>query len=160
MSDDISPPATFEPPAGFQQRWRRGFVGQIGPLYHRQDGENVTLGFHVEEHHTNGLSNAHGGMLMSFADMAWGQVISVEMSYHWVTVRLSCDFMAGAHLGDWVEGGSEVLSREGGLYIVRGRIWSGARTLVTGTGVFKALSPRKPLPGERAYAAAEGARLE
>ena len=34
---------------------------------------------------------------------------------------------------------------------MRGRIWTGERTLMTGTGIFKALSPRKPRPGEIAY---------
>jgi len=154
MSDDVPAPPAFEPPPGYTLRsWRRGFVNQIGPLYQRQEGENSTLGFRVEDHHTNGLKNAHGGMLMSFADMAWGLVVSVETSHYWVTVRLSCDFLAAAHLGDWVEGGADVLSREGGLYVVRGRVWVGERTLMSGTGVFKPLQARAPLPGERAYIA-------
>lgn len=150
MSDDESAP--FEAPQGYQAlEWRRGFVHQIGPLYRRHDGERTTMGFRVEAHNTNGMSNAHGGMLMSFADMAWGHIVSVETSSYWVTVRLTCDFLSSAHLGEWVEGGGEVLSREGGLYVVRGRVWSGERELVTGTGVFKAIQKREPRPGEKAF---------
>jgi acyl-coenzyme A thioesterase PaaI-like protein len=42
------------------------------------------------------MTNAHGGMLMSFADMAWGHVVSVETSSYWVTVRLTLDFLSSA----------------------------------------------------------------
>lgn len=151
MSDDESAP--FEAPEGYKAlEWRRGFVHQIGPLYRRIVGETTTMGFRVEPHTTNGMSNAHGGMLMSFADMAWGHIVSVETSSYWVTVRLTCDFLSSAHLGDWVEGAGEVLSRADGLYIVRGRVWTGDRALMAGTGIFKAIQKREPRPGERAYA--------
>lgn len=152
MSDDVAPPTGFEiPPNYVLLDWRKGFGRQIGPLYRAVDGDAAQMAFRVEEYHTNGAANAHGGMLMSFADMAWGQYVSIELSSFWVTVRLLCDFLSSAHLGEWVEGGGEVLSRDEGLYVVRGRIWTGARTLMTGTGVFKAMSPRPPRPGERAY---------
>ncbi len=132
---------------------RRGFVRQIGPLYRRYEGGVSTMGFRVEDHTTNGLRNAHGGMLMSFADMAWGHVVSVETSSFWVTIRLTCDFLASAHLGDWVEGAGETLSRDGGVYVVRGRVWAGDRLLMTGTGVFKPIQKREARPGENAYVA-------
>jgi acyl-coenzyme A thioesterase PaaI-like protein len=152
MSDDVATPAQFEIPEGYVALdWRRGFVRQIGPLYRRVRGGEVTMGFRVEDHHTNGMKNAHGGMLMTFADMSWGHVVSVETSSYWVTVRLTCDFLSSAHTGDWVEGGGDVLSTSDGLYIVRGRVWSGGATLMTGTGVFKPIQRRDPRPGEKAY---------
>lgn len=154
MSDDLAPPAALEIPEGFHPLdLRRGFPREIGPLYRRDQAGVFTMGFRVEERHTNGMKNAHGGMLMSFADMAWGHVVSVELSSYWVTVRLTCDFLSSAHIGDWVEGGGEVLSTEDGLYVVRGRVWAGERVLMTGTGLFKAIQRRDPRPGERAYVA-------
>jgi acyl-coenzyme A thioesterase PaaI-like protein len=90
-------------------------------------------------------------MLMSFADMAWGRIISLRKSYSWVTVRLNCDFLSGAQLGDFVEGEGELIVEQDLVFTVRGRIWAGERTLMTGTGVFKALAPRAPRPGEIAY---------
>jgi acyl-coenzyme A thioesterase PaaI-like protein len=152
MSDDVSAPAPFDVPDGYQALdWTRGFGRQVGPVYARaRDGR---MAFRVEEHHTNGLGNAHGGMLMTFADVAWGHIVSVETSSYWVTIRLMCDFEAGAHVGDWVEGAGETLSCERGLYVVRGRIWVGDRTLVTGTGVYKTIARRDPRPGEQAFSA-------
>lgn len=153
MSDDLTDAQTAAIPDGFSQlNWSRGFGRQIGPLFeHREGPGQAQLAFRVEEHHTNGLGNCHGGMLMSFADMAWGRIISLQKSYSWVTVRLMCDFLSGAKLGDWVEGEGELIGDEDMLFTVRGRIWCGDRTLITGTGIFKALSPRKPRPGELAY---------
>jgi len=90
-------------------------------------------------------------MLMSFADMAWGRVISVARSHYWVTVRLTCDFLSGGKLGDWIEGRAELLAEEDDLFTVRGRIWSGDRLVMTGVGVFKTVGPRTPRPGEKAF---------
>lgn len=150
MSDDVSAPA--EIPEGYiALDWRRGFAGQIGPLYRRLDSSGVTMGFRVDERHTNGMLNAHGGMLMSLADMAWGHVVSVETSSYWVTVRLTCDFLSAAKMGDWIEAGGETLSVEDGLYIVRGRVWCGENTLMTGVGIFKPLKRREPRKGEKAF---------
>lgn len=156
MSDDVTDRQRIRPPDGYQiLEWTRGFGRQIGPLYRRlaPDGRH-SMGFWVQEHHTNGLKNAHGGMLMSFADMAWGNLVSVEKSSFWVTVRLTCDFLSAARLGEWIEGSGEVLNMDDDIFTVRGRIWSGERVLMTGVGLFKAVAPREPRPGEKAYAEA------
>ena len=59
MSDDVTAPGEYEPPPGYVALdWRRGFGRQVGPLYRRQDGARSCLAFRVEEHHTNGKSNA------------------------------------------------------------------------------------------------------
>jgi len=158
MSDDLQDEAPQEPAEGYQPLgWTRGFGRKVGPLYRRTTGAGTTTGLRVLPHHTNGLQNAHGGLLMTLADMAWGNVVSFERSRYWVTVRLVCDFLAPAEIGDWVEGGGELLSADDGLYVVRGRLWCGERTLMVGSGVFKALGPREPRPGEKEFLAKEGA---
>jgi acyl-coenzyme A thioesterase PaaI-like protein len=150
MSDDVAP--AFETPPGYTLLdWRRGFGRHIGPLYESIGNTGHNLAFRVEEHHTNARLNAHGGMLMTFADMAWGRVVSVEASSYWVTVRLVVDFLSSARLGDWVEGSGELVSVADDLYLVKGRVWSGDRTLMAGTGVFKPVEKRDPRPGEKAF---------
>jgi acyl-coenzyme A thioesterase PaaI-like protein len=153
MSDDLSAPDRLAIPEGYEPLdWFRGFGRQIGPLYRRRaPGAASTMGFWVQEHHCNAMMNAHGGMLMTLADVAWGHVVSIERSSFWVTVRLTCDFLASARLGEWIEAGSEVLSVEDDVYTTRGRIWTGDRTLMTGIGIFKAMAPRAPQPGEKAW---------
>ena len=145
MTDDLSDIQTHDIPAGFEPLpWHRGFGRQVGPLYHKQnpDGSYVR-GFRVEEHHTNGMMNAHGGMLMTFADLAWGHVVDPGPNYWWVTIRLMCDFLSSARHGEWVEANGEIVSEVDHIYTVRGRIWSGDRTLMSGTGLFKAIERKE-----------------
>jgi acyl-coenzyme A thioesterase PaaI-like protein len=155
MADDLTPQQTFSIPEGYSLlNWFQGFGRQIGPLYERYDGKGgYTRAFKVAEYHCNGMMNAHGGMLMSFADMAFGHAVSVDRSHWWVTVRLMCDFLSGAKVGDWVEGTGEIVSVDEDLYTVRGRIWVADRTIMTGSGIFKAIERREPRPGEKAFAA-------
>ena len=150
MSDDLLDTETAQIPEGFQpMRWSRGFGRQVGPFYERAEPDGgFTRAFFVAEHHVNGMGNCHGGMLMAFTDIAFGHAVSMRArDYHWVTIRLLTDFVSGAKLGDWVEGTGEIAGIEDDIYTIKGRIWSGDRTIMTGTGIFKTLGrrpPRKP----------------
>jgi len=146
MTDDLLEENQLEVPDGFtRMEWFSGFGRQMGPLYQRlnEDG-TYARAFPVCDHHTNGMGNCHGGMLMAFADTAFGHAVSLHANRYWVTVRLLTDFVSGAKLGEWVEGSGEVLGEEDNLYNVRGRIWVGDRTIMTGTAVFKGMGPRPP----------------
>ncbi|MDZ4778200.1 MAG: PaaI family thioesterase [Alphaproteobacteria bacterium] len=152
MSDDIDAAPTPIPEGFTDWGWRRGFGGVCGPLYGKELPDfKRQMGFRVEQHHTNGMKAAHGGMLMTFADVAWGNTVSVERSSFWVTIKLTCEFLSSARLGEWVEGGGEVLNIVDDVFTVAGKVWVGDRLILTGSGVFKALTPREPRPGERAY---------
>ena len=151
MSDALTEAQAAVAPEGYvMEPWQRGFGRTIGPLYIRQDPDGgYTTGFRVEAHHANGLNNCHGGMLASIADMAWGRMISNIYGMGWVTVRMTTDFLSGAQMGDWVEGTSELLNEQDGLFTVRGRIWCDDRTLMTGTAVYKGLREIVRRPGDR-----------
>ena len=148
MTDDFTKSQSFDVPDGVTLLpWHRGFGRQVGPLFEKRGSDGLTRAFRVEEHHTNGMMNAHGGMLMTFADMAWGAAVENDEDTWWVTVRLLCDFLSGAKLGDWVEGKAEVVGEVEGIFTVEGRIWTGDRTLLTGTGVFKVIERRQGAGG-------------
>lgn len=144
MTDDLlEERQPLIPPGYVQMNWNEGFGRQIGPLYEKNNDDGTyTRAFIVGEHHTNGMRNCHGGMLMSFADMAVPHVISRKAHRFWVTVRLLTDFISGAKLGEFVEGTGELVGEDGDLFTVRGRIWCGDRTIMTAQGVFKALGER------------------
>jgi acyl-coenzyme A thioesterase PaaI-like protein len=144
MTDDLLKEKIPPIPEGFtQMNWTSGFGRQIGPLYELNgDLPDYRFAFRVEGHHVNGMDNCHGGMLMSFADVALGHAVSVAFNAYWVTVRLVTDFVSGARRGEWVEGTGEVTSRQGDLITVKGRIWVGDRTIMSGTGLFKDLGQR------------------
>lgn len=143
MHDDLT---TYDPlpPPGFRRLpWKSGYGQTVGPLFERdtEDGGFIRA-FRVGPHHLNTLNNCHGGMLMGFADVAFGHAISHRTGTNWITVRLLVDFIAGAPFGAWVEGTGRILSADDSFRTVRGRIWSGETTIATGTGIFKALTPR------------------
>ncbi len=152
MSDDLTEGQSAVIPDGFViNLWQRGFGRTVGPFYSRRDlaTNTETMAFRVEDYHANGMNNCHGGMLMSFADMAWGRVISNQREIGWVTVRLVTDFLSGAQMGDWVEGASEIISEIEDVFTVRGRIWCADRTLMTGTAVYKGNRSIRRKAGER-----------
>lgn len=143
MTDDFTKSQSFDVPEGYELLpWHRGFGRQVGPLFRKHDETGATSGFRVEEHHTNGMMNAHGGMLMTFADLAWGTCIENDDDTWWVTIRLLCDFLSGAKLGEFVEGRAHIVHAENSVYTVEGRIWTDERTLLTGTGIFKTIERR------------------
>jgi acyl-coenzyme A thioesterase PaaI-like protein len=133
MSDSLTPVQAAVVPDGFIiSPWQRGFGRTVGPFFHKDDldGSRV-MAFRVEEHHANGMNNCHGGMLMSFADMAWGQGIMGAGKYNgWVS---------GAQMGDWVEGASDMLAEQDDIFTFRGRLWCGDRTIMTGMATFKGI---------------------
>lgn len=146
MTDDLLEELAPEIPDGYvRMNWFQGFGRVVGPMYERVNADKTyTRAFLVGEAHTNGMKNCHGGMLMAFADMALGHAITLAENRYWVTVRMVTDFIDAAEIGDWVEGTGKVAGRDGDLYTVTGRIWSGDRTLMTATGIFKALGVRPP----------------
>ena len=143
MSDDLTKNQIYDVPEGYTVLpWHRGFGRQVGPLFEKTDARGAVRGFRVGEHHTNGMMNAHGGMLMTFADLAWGSAIEDDDDTWWVTIRLVCDFLSGAPHGSWVEGQGEVVSVIDNIHTVKGRIWPGDKLLMTGTGIFKTIEKR------------------
>lgn len=146
MTDDLLDDDAPVIPEGYKRMdWFTGFGRQIGPLYERvaADG-SYRRAFLVCEHHTNGMKNCHGGMLMAFADTAFGHAVSIaKPDHYWVTARLLTDFLSSARLGEWVEGTGTIVGVDEDLYTIEGRIWSGERTIMTGTGIFKALGKRQ-----------------
>ena len=144
MTDDLIEQDKLQIPNGYEAlNWVRGFGRQIGPLFEKIDGNRYTRGFRVSDYHVNGFGNCHGGMLMAFADVAFGHVVGFQGGKNWVTVRLLTDFVSGASQGDWVEGTGEIQSVADDIYTVKGRIWTGDKTILIGTGIFKALGERK-----------------
>lgn len=136
-----NPPTSSEPaPLGYAEVAPiSAFARHLGPLYERTSPDGYSRAFRVTRNHTDGDGACHAGMLMSFADTTLGNAVTRARGPEWATVRLMTDFIASAQLGDWVEGLGEVAGINGDLVVVRGRIWCGERTIMTGAGVFKVL---------------------
>ncbi len=87
---------------------------------------------------------AHGGAMATFADVVLGQFEERDFSTVVVTMRLTVDFIAPAHAGDWVEGRVEVTGKRGDIFFAEAAITCRGRLLARASGVFKALRRKRP----------------
>lgn len=93
-------------PEGFGPLFRTSpFLEANGPFYQRMEGKSLILGIRIMEKHANARGLAHGGLLMTLADIALGYnaAISQDPPMSLITTNLSADFASSAKLGDWVE---------------------------------------------------------
>jgi uncharacterized protein (TIGR00369 family) len=139
MSSDI--------PAGFAPfKLAMGFLAANGPLYGRWDGTHLLMGFRVEPRHCNPGQVAHGGMMATFADMllpiASRFQANTDMGFL-PTVSLTCDFLAPAGLGAWVEGRAEVLRMTRNMLFAQGVATADGEPCLRANGIFKIQAPRQ-----------------
>ena len=133
------PPAGFEPVPGSS-----AFSDLVGPFYQRIVDGRLHRGFRVEARHTNRLGVVHGGMLLTFADTLLGATLGHALGgAPAVTVKLSTDLITAVRRGAWIEGSGEVSRAGRSLVFVRGRAWSGRRTVLSAEGVFQLLGARR-----------------
>lgn len=82
-----------------------GFTDVIQPCYRRVEGETLSLGLRVEQHHCNMMGFCHGGVLMTLADIAAASGVNVACgkTAGSPTLNLSLDFISAGRLGQWLE---------------------------------------------------------
>jgi uncharacterized protein (TIGR00369 family) len=144
LSDDIPP--SFAP-----LEIAMGFLESNGPLYLRWSDDKVTLGFRVERRHCNPGSVCHGGMLATFADMllpiASRLQSRTEMGFL-PTINLTCDFLAPARLGAWVEGRAEAVAVTRNLLYAQGAVTADGVPCLRANGIFKITNPDSTKRGD------------
>jgi uncharacterized protein (TIGR00369 family) len=128
-------------PEGFRRlAFNMGFLEHSGPLFGKWDGTHLLMGFRVEMRHCNPGQVAHGGMLATFADMLLPMASrfqsKVDMGFM-PTVNLTCDFMAPAKLGAWVEGRGEPVRITRSLIFAQGVATSDGEPCLRANGIFK-----------------------
>ena len=99
------------PPEGFKTWENQGpFLEYVGPIYVREDGDDLVLGLQTEERHANHRGTIQGGLLSTFADFVLGRAIDAdaEDDKPRATVSLTVDFLKPAKPGDWIEGRGRV----------------------------------------------------
>lgn len=133
-----------EVPEGFKKfDIYMGFIGTTGPLYVKYEDEQAFCGLRIDEKHCNIAKICHGGMLMTFADMQLGigsQVVT-KVNRFLPTVHMSCDFVAPAPIGAWLEGRTEVIKQ------TRKTIFATCILTADGENVFSASGIMK-IPGD------------
>lgn len=134
----------MNPPGGYEELVPEGgFDALVGPLWRRPTPGGWTCAFRAEPKHANRRGVVHGGMLVSFADHALGMSVWTAVGEKpCATATLATDFVAAVRPGDWVECDAEVTRVSNALVFVRGRLFVGARTVMTATGIWKRLGAK------------------
>ena len=130
--------------AGWSQFGGENFEDVAGPFFWRREVDgSVRCAFRAERKHMNAGGRMHGGCLMTFADMALFAISRHELgASRAVTVALDNQFLDAGLEGELIEATGEVTRAGGSLIFARGQVFSGARTLLTFSGVIKKLRPK------------------
>ena len=134
------------------------YIEACGPLYGRRDGDALCVGLRVEHRHCNPAGSCHGGMLTTLADMllVLGASAQTGLSRYMVTVNLSCDFVAPAPKGAWLEGRLQVLRSTRNLVFCQGRLEADGALVLRLSGIAKPSGEPDPLFTMAGYLAQGG----
>lgn len=126
------------PPAGFKPIISENPFGKaVGPILERRKDGSWVRGFIVEKKHTNRAGVAHGGVLLTFADIILATAVLEITKQPIATVQINAQFISPALLGAWVEGRAEVTRRTKDLAFIKGSITSGNKPVMNVMGIFK-----------------------
>lgn len=124
---------------GFEPLFRTSpFLDLIGPFYQRRDGEQLIIGVRIEERHTNSRGQAHGGVLLTLADIALGYctAFSVDPPAALTTANINADFAGPARVGDWVTAHVDIQKLGGRLAFSSAYLCVNGQRIVRTSGVF------------------------
>lgn len=128
-----------DPPEGFSPLFRTSpFLDAVGPFYYRRDGERLVIGLRVLEKHANARGAAHGGLLITLADIALGYNTAYRENPpgSWVTANLTGDFAGAAKLGDWIEAHVDVQKSGKLLAFANAYLIVGSERILRASAVF------------------------
>jgi len=124
----------------WQPRITNDFPHFVGPILERLEEGRRIFAFMADARHVNDRGVVHGGMLMTFADQAFGEVVldSVDRRLC-ATVQLNTHFIAAVQVGDLVEARGEIVRATRSLVFMRGFLTVGERTVAAIDGIWKVL---------------------
>ena len=87
-----------------------GFLDRIRPFMQRRTETGVIFGVRISDYHCNRRGIAHGGLIVTLADVALGKAGEwfSRPPVSLLTASLTVDFYSVARLGDWIEARTDV----------------------------------------------------
>ncbi len=127
------------------------FLDLVGPFYQREEGEGLVVALRIEARHANARGTAHGGLLVTTADVALGYNaaylgLEKRAGAALITANLSVDFAGSAKVGDWVEARVDVQRVGARLAFANAYLYVGERRIARASAVF-AVAPLETAPG-------------
>jgi acyl-coenzyme A thioesterase PaaI-like protein len=137
------------PPEGFLRvdfdrgRPETTFNSHVGNIYCRRGArgtrDEFVLGIRVAQHMCNPAGGLHGGMMMLIADLVgtMGGGALAGLRKFLPTVSVTCDFVAPAKLGDWVEGRPELVRQTRSLLFTNIYLTVGEEKILRASAIAK-----------------------
>jgi uncharacterized protein (TIGR00369 family) len=124
----------------WQPRLTNDFPHFVGPVLERLENGRRIFAFQADQRHANDRGVVHGGMLVTFADQTFGELVldSVERKLC-ATIQLNTHFIAPVQTGDFVEGRGEIVRAARSLVFVRGMLSVEERMVAAIDGIWKVL---------------------
>ena len=121
------------------------FNETAGPYWVRGGRGDREIGLLGEERHGNGhVGTVHGGVLMTFADIALGMgVVDAADTRDCVTLQLQMQFTATAPIGSFVTCKPELVRRTSQIVFMRGLLLAGERIVASADGMWKLVGAEK-----------------
>lgn len=128
-------------PSGAENISRGGFNAYAGPFWRLADEDGAKrYALRVEPKHMNSSGSLHGGVLMTFADIAMSQTSrAVSGASTCTTVSLTCDFTGPGKLGDVIIAQVRVTRQTRTMVFLSAELVCEKRTLGVATGLWKIL---------------------
>ena len=126
-------------PPGFEPLFRTSpFLETLGPFFFRRTPAGFVIGLRVAEKHSNARGTAHGGLLLTLADIALGYTaaFSEEPPLSLTTASLSTDFAGQAKIGDWIEAHVDIQKIGSRLVFANAYLVVGAERIARASAVF------------------------
>jgi len=146
LADDHPPDL---PPVGFLRidfdrgRPEPSFNSHVGNLYVKKGAKGTrdefVMGLRVRRHMCNPAGGLHGGMMMTMADLvgSMGGTTLTGIAKFVPTINMTCDFVAPAKVGDWVEGRCEVVRATRSLLFSNIYLTVGEEKILRASGIYK-----------------------
>lgn len=134
-------PIKLAPPGWVAQSHMQTFSSLAGPFYRREDGPEPGMGFYAEPHHANLGGVAHGGALMTLADMSLFDICFRAVGrLKAVTVTLNAEFLGPGPVGAFIEATGEMTKAGKSLIFARGLITAKGNSILSFSGSLKRIS--------------------
>lgn len=127
--------------------WRsidaHGFSGVVGSIWLKGSAEDLLVGMQSDNRHANeNLGTVHGGVMMTFADIAFGCAVAEALGGpHCATVQLQLQFVAAPRVGEFITCRPEIVRRTKVLVFLRGLINAEQRVVASADAMFRVFEP-------------------
>ena len=136
---------TVAPPEGFEIcPIIDPFEAYIGPYFRRRVPEGCEFCLPLDDRHLNAMGNAHGGMLMTFADAsmgltAWEAVTDGPV----VTLGMNLTFQSAAQVGSLIRITPRITRQTRSVLFIEGDLRTDDQIIAGATSIWKILKARR-----------------